>query len=86
VKRYKYNGNFNLEFSKYLNGEREDLNFKQNTTRTFRLAWRHNQDPKAKPGSSFSSNVDIQKNNASRLNSLNASTIVTNEFGSSVSY
>ena len=86
VKRYKYNGNFNIEFSKYLNGEKEDLNFKQNTTRTFRLAWRHNQDPKANPGSSFSSNVDIQKNNASRLNSLNASTIVTNEFGSSVSY
>ncbi len=86
VKRYKYNGNFSIEFSKYLNGEKEDLNYKLNSTRTFRLSWRHTQDQKARPGSNFSSNVDIQKNNAARLNSLNATQIVTNEFGSSVSY
>jgi lipopolysaccharide assembly outer membrane protein LptD (OstA) len=30
VKRYNYNGNLNLEFAKYLNGEKEDLNYKQN--------------------------------------------------------
>jgi len=86
VKRYNYNGNFNLEFAKYLNGEKEDLNYKQNITKTFRVVWRHNQDPKKHPGSNFSSNVDIQKNNAARLNSLNPSAIVSNEFGSSVTY
>ena len=86
VKRYNYSGNFNLEFAKYLNGEKEDLNYKQNITKTFRLIWHHNQDPKKHPGSNFSSNVDIQKNNAARLNSLNPSSIVSNEFGSSVTY
>lgn len=86
VKRYNYNGNFNLEFAKYLNGEKEDLNYKQNITKTFRVVWRHTQDPKKHPGSNFSSNVDIQKNNAARLNSLNPSAIVSNEFGSSVTF
>src|SRR5574343_115237 len=84
--RYKFNGNLNIEFSKYLNGEREDLNFKTNNTRAFRIFWQHNQDPKARPGSTFSANVNVQKNNAARLNSFNATTIVSNEFGSSVSY
>ncbi len=86
VKRYNYSGNLNLEFAKYLNGEKEDLNYKQNITKPFRVVWRHTQDPKKHPGSNFSSNVDIQKNNAARLNSLNPSAIVSNEFGSSVTY
>lgn len=84
--RYKYRGNFNLEFSKFLNGEREDPNFKTNTTQAFRLFWQHEQDPKARPGSTFSANVNVQKNQAARLNSVNAQSITSNEFGSSVSY
>lgn len=84
--RYKYNGYLNLEFAKYLNGEREDPDFKINNTKTFRVAWQHNQDPKARPGSTFSASVNVQKNNAAQLNSINPSVIVTNEFGSSISY
>ncbi len=83
---YRYYGNLNIEFSKYLNGEREDIDFKTNNTRTFRIAWQHYQDPKANPGSVFSASVNIQKNNAQRLNSYNATQITSNEFGSSVSY
>ena len=86
VRRYRYNGNFNIEFSKYLEGEREDPDFKINNRRSSRFVWRHEQDGKAKPGSSFSANVDVQKNNAARLNSLNPTQIVSNEFGSSISY
>jgi hypothetical protein len=86
INRYKYFGNFNVEFSKYLNAEKEDPDYESKNTRTFRLGWSHNQDQKARPGSNFQANVDVQKNNASRLNSLNANTIVTNEFGSSVTY
>lgn len=86
AKRYKYTGSFSIEFSKYLNGEREDPNFKTNISRTFALKWSHSQDAKARPGSTFSANVDIQKNNAAQLNSRNATNIVRNEFGSSVTY
>jgi len=86
IKRYKYNGNFNIEFSKYLNGEREDPDFRTNNTRSFALKWNHNQDGKAKPGSMFSASVNVQKNNFARLNSRNPTAIVSNEFGSSVSY
>lgn len=86
IKRYKYNGNFQIESAKYFNAEREDPLFKQKNTKTFGFKWMHNQDPKAKPGSTFSANVNVQKNNAAQLNSRDATAIVTNEFGSSVSY
>jgi hypothetical protein len=86
VKRYKYNGNFSLEFSKYLNGEREDPDFRINNTRSFAFKWNHNQDAKAKPGSTFGASVNVQKNNFAQLNSRNPTAIVSNEFGSSVSY
>jgi hypothetical protein len=86
VKRYKYNGNFGLEFSKYLNGEREDPDFKINNKRSFMFKWSHNQDAKAKPGSTFSASVNVQKDNFAQLNSRNPTAIVSNEFGSSISY
>jgi hypothetical protein len=86
VKRYRHNGNFNIEFSKYLEGEREDPDFKTNNVRSFTVKWFHNQDPKAKPGSTFSASVNVQKNNFSQLNSRNPTAIVSNEFGSSISY
>ena len=86
VTRYKYNGNFNIEFSKYLNGEREDPDFKLNTVRSFAVKWYHNQDAKARPGSSFNASVNVQKNNFARLNSFSPTAINSNEFGSSVSY
>ena len=85
-KRYKYNGNFQIENAKYLTAEREDPLYKLKNTKTFSLRWTHSQDPKANPGSTFTANVNIQKNNAAQLNSVNPTTIVTNEFGSSVSY
>lgn len=84
--RYKYNGSLRIEASKYINAEREDPNYKQKNTRPFSITWQHNKDAKAKPGSSFSANVNIQKSNSALFNAQNASTIVTNEFGSSVSY
>jgi hypothetical protein len=86
AKRYKFNGNLNIEFSKYLNGEREDPDFKTNVTNAARFMWQHYQDPKARPGSTFNAKVDIQKNRASQLNSFNPSAIISNEFTSSISY
>jgi lipopolysaccharide export system protein LptA len=86
VKRYRYNGNFSIEFSKYLNGEREDPDFKINNTRSFAFKWFHSQDAKARPGSTFNASVNVQKNNFAQLNSRVPTAIVSNDFGSSVTY
>ncbi len=86
AKRYKFNGSLNLEFSKFLGSDREDPFFKDKITRPFSLRWTHTQDGKARPGTSFSASVNIQKNNAAQLTSNNPTQIVTNEFSSSVAY
>lgn len=84
--RYKYTGNLKIEFARYQNGEREDPNFKSNREKTAKFEWNHMQDPKARPGSSFSAKMNIQKGNAAQLNSFNPTAIISNEFQSSVSY
>ncbi len=84
--RYHYSGGLSLQFSKFLNGEREDPNFKTNNVKSFSIEWNHLQDAKAKPGTNFSAHVNIQKNNAAKLNSPNPTTIVANQFNSSISY
>ncbi|MES2618813.1 MAG: putative LPS assembly protein LptD [Bacteroidota bacterium] len=86
AKRYRFNGGLSLEFSKFLNGEPEDPDFKANQIRTFGIRWIHSQDGKARPGTTFNANVDIQKNNSARLNSTDPTTIVRNQFNSSVSF
>lgn len=84
--RYHYGGAIGLEYSKFLNGEREDPNFKTNNTKSFSIKWSHTQDPKARPGTTFAANVNIQKNNASQLNSLDPTQIVSNQFNSSIAF
>lgn len=83
---YKRNGNFRIEFGKYILSEREDPLFKLKTQRTMAIVWNHNQDAKAKPGSTFIAKVDVQKENAAQFGANNAAAIVKNEFGSSIAY
>jgi len=84
--RYHYAGSVGLEYSKFLNGEREDPNFKTNNTKSFSVRWSHSQDPKARPGTSFTASVNVQKNNAAQLNSLDPTQIVSNQFNSSIAF
>mgnify|MGYP007116388435 CR=1 FL=1 len=52
IKRYKYSGSFNVEFSSVKTGEKGEPDYiKQNN---FRVQWTHSQDAKANPGSTFS--------------------------------
>ncbi len=86
AKKYHYNGSFNLEFSRYISAEKEDLNYRSSIRTPASLKWFHAQDAKARPGTSFSANVNIQKENSARYNSTDPTQIVNNEFSSSVSY
>lgn len=84
-KRYKFNGNVNLSFSKILNTYREFPNFTESNE--FFVRWNHSQDTKARPGSRFSANVNVgsRSNFTNNLNSFTTD-YLTNTFQSGISY
>jgi hypothetical protein len=85
TKKYSYNGNFDLSFNKQLSGDPELLNFTKRTT--FFVRWNHTQDSKARPGTSFSANVNAGSSNSFR-NNYNSSQndYISNTFASRVNY
>ncbi len=85
-KRYRYNGNFSLQFDNIINGQRGLSNFsKQNN---FNMRWSHNQDTKASPNSRFSASVNFGSSQFFRqsINELNTPSFLNNNLNSSISY
>lgn len=84
-KRYQYNGEVNLQYTKILQGFREAPNFSESNN--FFVRWNHAQDTKARPGSRFSANVNAgsQSNFQNNINS-SAQQFLTNTFQSSITY
>ncbi len=58
-KRYKYNGNLNIsvQHTKFLNST-PTLKNEFTISNTFNVAWSHSRDNRARPGTSFSANVN----------------------------
>jgi hypothetical protein len=83
--RYKYDGNFNVQYNKNRLGDRDLGNFQESTL--FFVTWRHTQDPKAKPMSNFSADVNAGSSSTFQ-NNLNASQndFLTNTFRSNIRY
>lgn len=67
---YRYNGNFNISRVVNKNGIPELSNYAESVN--FNVQWTHNQDPKSRPNSTFSSNVNLGTLNNFR-NNLNTS-------------
>jgi len=84
MKRYKYNGNFDLKYSKIIIGEEGTEDF--NKSNSYWVHWQHNQDAKANPSRTFSANVDFGASNYQKYNARQANDYLSNTFGSSVSY
>lgn len=84
-KRYKYNGNVNISYTKRKEGF-EELPTYSEVNNMF-LRWNHAQDSKAKPGSRFSANVNLgsSSNFRNNINSF-SNDYLTNTFQSSISY
>lgn len=59
-KNYRYSGSFNSEVGTIVTGIRGLDDYSK--TRTYRIGWRHQQDPKANPFFNFSASVDIVSN------------------------
>lgn len=85
VKRYKYNGDLDLSYANIKNSYPEFPDYSESNE--FFIRWNHSQDPKARPGSRFSANVNAgtSSNFRNNLNSF-TSDYLTNTFHSSISY
>ncbi|HRS54099.1 MAG TPA: putative LPS assembly protein LptD, partial [Bacteroidales bacterium] len=83
-KRYKYNGNININYAENYLGERELPDSQHN--KDFFIKWSHNQDQRARPNSRFSANVNAGSSSYNTYNPSSASDYLTNTFQSNISY
>lgn len=84
-KRYKFSGTFNTNYSIFKNGFKEFPNYSE--TSNFFVKWNHRQDPKARPNSIFSANVNFgnSENYTNNFNSTGTQYLSTS-FNSTISY
>jgi len=86
--RYHYSGSFNFSYAVNKLGAADSPDFQKTTD--FDLQWIHTQDPKARPNSTFSANVNIVSENFNKYNpvnvSNNAQAYLSNTFQSSINY
>lgn len=87
LKRYRYNGRLSLAIqnTKILNsGSYAKEEFTK--SKTFMINWSHSRDSKARPGSSFSANVNAGSTKFNRYVSNNALQNFQNSLSSSINY
>ena len=87
IMRYKYMGNFNLSLqnTKMLN-RNAAINQEYTGGRTFMINWTHSMDQRARPGTSFSANVNFGSTKYNRMLLNNPFQNYQNQISSSVSY
>jgi len=83
-KRYKFNGDFGINYSSNITGERGSTDFFQ--SKDFSIRWSHSQDSKSMPGASFRASVNFSTPLNNRFNSEDVQTSLQNQASSSISY
>ena len=81
---YKFNGNISMVYSNNQVGEKGSTDFFQ--SKDLKIHWSHSQDPKARPGTSFSANVDFSTPAGNRFNSTSVNEALQNITTSTISY
>jgi lipopolysaccharide assembly outer membrane protein LptD (OstA) len=81
---YHYKGD--LEFDYNYNKTGESYEPTASISRDYKINWRHQTDPKARPGQSFNASVDIITNNFNQNNSYNLDLITQNQYQSNITY
>lgn len=81
---YKCNGNFGLTYSYDQTGEKGAPDFYSSSN--FGIKWSHQQDSKARPGTSFSASVNFSSPSNSKYNSHSVNEALQNQIQSSISY
>jgi len=83
--RYKYSGNLDLKYAINILGSEGSPDYQK--SKDFKIYWTHSQDPKARPKSKFSANVNIRSSSFNEFelgNSFNDR--LSNTFQSSINY
>ncbi|MEI8053712.1 MAG: putative LPS assembly protein LptD [Bacteroidota bacterium] len=83
-KRYRYQGNFSFDMQRFKTGFKGDPDY--SSSKTFNIRWTHSVDSKARPGETFSANVNAgsSKFNAQVPNSPSLN--FTNQLSSSITF
>ncbi len=84
AKRYKFNGRFNVNYLKTINGEKGDPDYSTGTN--FQVLWSHSQDAKANPNMTLSASVNFTTSGYSRssVNSYYSNAFTENTKSSTV--
>jgi len=83
-KRYRYQGAFNLSMQTTKLNFKGDPDFSK--THTYFLTWNHSVDSRARPGTTFSANVNAGSTRFNRLIPNNTQANFNNQLGSSIAY
>jgi LPS-assembly protein len=83
-KLYKYRGSFNFGLQNTQRGQKGDPDFYK--SKTYNLTWAHSSDQRARPGTSFSANVNASSTNYNRNIPNNNTLNFQNVLGSSIAY
>ena len=84
VKRYKYSGNLSARYSKTIIGQPGDANYVNSPS--MQIQWTHQQDPKFRPGSSFSASVNFATSGYRQYAATNLTDYTSTTTESSISY
>ena len=82
--RYKFSGNFGLDYGINKYGELGQDTYSKN--KQFKLMWSHSQDSKANPNSTFSASVNLSSSGYDKENAYNTHDYLTTTKSSSISY
>jgi len=82
--RYRFNGNVSINYSEIKTSEKELPDY--NLFKDFFVRWNHRQDAKARPGSSFTANVNAGSSGYYQNNISSAGNYLTNTFQSSIAW
>jgi len=83
-KKYKYSGSANFTYAINITGVKETPDYSKK--RDFKIQWSHRQDPKARPNSTFSADVNIVSSTLNRYNPSTTQDYLSNTFRSSIAY
>ncbi len=84
AKRYHYNGNLQIGYNYTKIGEVYESS--GSVSKDFNITLSHQQDQKARPGTTFGASVNIITRNYNKLNGVDALQMLNNTFSSSISY
>ena len=84
IKRYKYSGSFNVQYSNVVTGEKGEPDYLKQ--KNFRVQWTHQQDAKANPGMTFSASVNFATSGYSKYSATNLNDMLSTQTNSSISF